>query len=286
MTRTNHYHARQQQHATTLDLHGDNPSTGRILESDLARTSKRAPLRPSALSNPDRLAASVDKILDSCLAKSTLDGYASADSRFHDYCDAENIDRARRFPTDETVLAAYAASFAGNAAGKTAASAMAALKAWHGLHNQPWHGSARLLYVLRAVTNLAPASSKKPQRPGVDRKAIIALYEGLNLNEPFDAAVYAAAATAFWGQCRLGELMGTSRVRHNPIVFPSRSSTSIITSSTSFFDVRLPRTKTSQLAGEQIRITSQHGRADPIYAFRNHLYINNHFPPSSHIFSF
>ncbi|KAF8595634.1 hypothetical protein BDV93DRAFT_456389 [Ceratobasidium sp. AG-I] len=244
------------------------------------------PLRPSALANSDQLAAAVDKALDSCLAKSTLDGYASAVARFQEYCDAKGVEDKLRFPTAESILSAYAASFAGVAAGKTAASAISALKTWHALHNQPWQGSTRLTYVLRAVSNLAPATSKKPPRAGVDRNAINILHECLDLTDPFDAAVYAVAVLAFWGQCRLGELLGTSRIRHDASALPSRSSIAPVTPTSKSITLSLPRTKTFQTTGEKLFISTQHGRADPIYALRNHLYVNKTLPPNSHLFSY
>jgi hypothetical protein len=69
------------------------------------------------------------------------------------------------------------------------------------MHNLPWEGSARIAYVLRAVANQAPPSSKKPPRAAVDQNTINVLHDGLDLTDPFDAAVYAMATTAFWGQC-------------------------------------------------------------------------------------
>ncbi|KAJ7730504.1 hypothetical protein B0H14DRAFT_2998932, partial [Mycena olivaceomarginata] len=37
-----------------------------------------------------------------------------------------------------------------------------------------------------------------------------ALYEGLDFTSPRDVAVFAAACVAFWGQCRLGEILPVS----------------------------------------------------------------------------
>lgn len=256
----------------------------------LRRPQGRPPATPSFLPSlaavPNPFLSDVNRVLDSCLAKSTLSGYAAAVTRFWAFCDAARIEIGRRFPTEEEVLAAYAASFASFSSGSTAASAFAALKTWHALHNKPWAGGPRLNYVLRGVTNLAPVTSKKVPRKGIDRHDLCTLHDALDLSNPFDAAVYAAATIAFWAQCRLGELLGSARLKHDPSRFPSRSSISGTPISGASTFLHLPRTKTAQRSGEKVYITVQHGRADPIYALANHLRVNSRISSSAHLFAF
>jgi hypothetical protein len=164
---------------------------------------------------------------------------------------------------------------------------MAALKTWHALHNAHWASGPRLNYVLRAVTNLAPASSTKPKRTGVSRNDPKTPHSGLDINTPFDAAVFTAATMAFWGQLRLGEILGSSRLKHNPACFPSRSSIPPRRTGISTLSIQLPCTKTSQQKGERVLITTQLGIDDPIAAFTNHLRVNSAGVPSTaHLFAF
>ena len=84
---------------------------------------------------------------------------------------------------------------------------ISALKAWHTAHNVEWKGSTQLQYVLNGVHNLAPGTSRRPPRPPINATMLIKLVQVLDLNSPLDAAIAACATTAFWGQCRLGELL-------------------------------------------------------------------------------
>ena len=140
-------------------------------------------------------------------SKTTLGRYTGAIQQYIDFCITENIPENLRFPADEFVLCAFAASSAGKHAGSTPRARLSAIKAWHLAHNMEWKGSSRLRYVLNGVSNLAPGSSHRPPRPPINSKMLTQLVSYLDLKLPFDAAVAACAAVAFWGQCRLGELL-------------------------------------------------------------------------------
>ena len=71
-------------------------------------------------------------------------------------------------------------------------------------------GSTRLRYVLNGVHNRAPGSSRRPPRPPINATMLIRLVQDLDFSSPLDTAVAACAATAFWGQCCLGELLPSS----------------------------------------------------------------------------
>ncbi|KDN36645.1 hypothetical protein RSAG8_10687, partial [Rhizoctonia solani AG-8 WAC10335] len=222
--------------------------------------------KPSSLA-PNHSYSLLDKALNHALAPRTLSNYTSAVTRFTSWCDNNQVPVCDRFPATDSTLSRYAASFAGSAAGSTAANAISALKTWHALNGAPWNGGPQLPLVLRGVANLAPESSRRPERPGVSRDMLIQLYERLDHKNPLHAAVFAAATVAFWGQCRLGELLGTSRRVHNPKTYPSRSSLA----STPIRDIVIPH---------------QIGPADPIRALSNHLEVNCDAKPWDHLFAF
>ena len=140
-------------------------------------------------------------------ATSTFKRYAGAVDQFIRFCDMEGIPDHLRFPADEFVLCAFVASSMRRHSVNTPHNRLAALKAWHVVHNMEWKGSSRLRYVLNGVHNLAPDSSRCLPRPPVNAIMISQLVQRLDPNSPVDVAVAAGATTAFWGQGRLGELL-------------------------------------------------------------------------------
>jgi hypothetical protein len=235
---------------------------------------------------PNQSLSMLDEALRHALAPKTVTNYTSAITRFTIWCNDNQIPLGDRFPATDTVLSHYAASFAGNAAGSTAANALAVLKTWHAFNGAPWNGGPQLPLVLRGVSNLAPEGSRKPERPGVSLNMMAELHEHLDLSKPLDAAVFAAATTAFWGQCRLGELLGTSRRRHNPKIHPSRGSLVSKPTKGVSATLKLPFTKTAGICGQDIVIPHQMGSADPIRAMINHFKVNCGTKAQDHLFAF
>ncbi|CCO34373.1 hypothetical protein RSOLAG1IB_12156 [Rhizoctonia solani AG-1 IB] len=256
-----------------------------------------APLGPISLHTPYNPASGIPyatyarvqritSVASCALADSTRRGYEAGIRRFLSYCAEHEVPAHLQFPADEIILSGYAASFAHRLGGSTAENAIAALKTWHAINNAPWRGGLRLTYTLKGVTRLAPASSLKPARPGVSLAHMETLARGLRLDVPLDAAVFAAAAVAFWCIVRVGELLGTSRRIHRPELFPSRHSLIGTPTNGEALYIHLPRTKTSQLSGAKIRVLQQRGVCDPFYALKNHIRVNNAVGPGDHLFSY
>ena len=107
------------------------------------------------------------------------------------------------------------------------------------------------------------------------------LIEGLNINSPFDAAV---AAIAFWGQCRLGELLPSSSSPLLPILLPVQSDFKKSLRNPHSYILHLPHTKT-HYHGQDVVLVDQRLPINPISLLRNHFHINN-IPYDSHIFSY
>ena len=215
-------------------------------------------------------------------AGSTVKRYSGSIRQFIRFCDAEGIPENMRFPADEFVLCAFAASSAGIHAGSTPRARLSALKAWHIAHNIQWKGSARLRYVLNGVHNLAPLGSRHPPRPPITAKMISQLVDHLDLDSPLDAAVAACATTAFWGQCRLGELLPLSFSNSLTTPFPTRSSFKRSVHNPLSCILHLPRTKTHH-HGQDVVLVDQPIPSNPITLLKRQLRINN--PPNdSHLF--
>ena len=217
-------------------------------------------------------------------ANSTVKRYSSAIQLYLRFCDMERIPQNLRFPADEFVLCAFAASSIGQHSSSTPRSRLSALKAWHVAHNIEWKGSPRLRYVLNGVHKRAPGSSKRRPRPPINAKMLSQLVENLDLNSPFDATVAACATTAFWGQCRLGELIPTSAAVLVSTPFPTRAGFNRSVRNPQSCLLHLPRTKTHH-HGQDVVLVDQRAPVNPISLLKNHLRVNN-VPRDTPLFSY
>jgi hypothetical protein len=208
--------------------------------------------------------------LENGWAKSTLAGYARHVTHFLDFCKREQVPSALQFPADEFVLCAYAASDVGLVSASTIQNRLSALKAWHNAHGAPWNGGLRLQVVTNGTKNLAPSSSKKPPRPPVTVAMLQRLFDGLDLTKPLDAAVAACASLAFWGQCRLGELLPPSASDLSTTARPARSHFAHSSRSMGSYTLDLPQMKTSR-SGEKVVLVPRSDSLDPISHVHTHL---------------
>jgi hypothetical protein len=215
-------------------------------------------------------------------APSTLYHYKNVLRRFQAFCEMESVPQDLRFPSDERVLCAFAASSAGSQSGSTARNNIAALKAWHHANGLEWEAGRRLQYILNGVDSLTPSSSVRRQRRPVTAQMLGTLSQKLDATDELDITTLAIALTAFWGQCRLGEILPTSlasSIDH----LPRRSG--IITTFTpdKAFKIHLPRTKTKK-HGDEIILVAQRTPIDPVRTIQIHL-DQEPAEPSSLLFS-
>ena len=110
------------------------------------------------------------------------------------------------------------------------------------------------------------------------------LIDNLDLNSPFDAAVAACAVTAFWGQCRLGELLPShaSDLLSNP--FPTRADFKYSIRNPLSCLLHLPCTKTHQ-HGQDVVLVDQYDPINPISLLKNHIRVNS-IPKSDFLFTY
>lgn len=214
----------------------------------------------------------VSRAIQKSWANSTLKRYSGAIKQFIRFCEAEGVPERLRFPADEFVLCAFAASSFGRHAGGTPRSRLSALKAWHAAHNVKWNGSARLRFVLNGVRNSAPSLSKRPPRPPINATMLVLLIQNLDLNSPLDAAIAACAVVAFWGQCRVGELLPLSSLLPLPPL-PTRSDFKRSIRNPHSCILRLPSTKTHR-AGQDVVLVDQHSPINPISLLKNHIRVS------------
>ncbi|KAJ7103266.1 hypothetical protein B0H15DRAFT_1017052 [Mycena belliarum] len=219
-----------------------------------------------------------DKIqiaIQNAWAQPTLKKYGASLEAFLRFCDKENIPDSQRLPAGEVLLCAFAASRAGEIAGSTARDAIAAVKAWHVVHDADWNGGLRLKYTLRGVEHLAPSTSKHDERPPVTAAMLDILERKLDHSDPKDAAVFAAACCAFWGQADLGELLSTAQGSYKQGRIPLGSDLKPPPTRLGSRILRLPYTESKGARGEDAMICRQQGPSDPIRALANHTAIND-----------
>jgi hypothetical protein len=173
-------------------------------------------------------------------------------------------------------------------AGSTAQNRISAVRAWHIANDAPWLGAIRLNYVLNGVENLTPNSARRPLRPPVTRVMIELLDAKLNHRDTLDICVLAAAKTAFWGQCRLAEILSAAATK-----LPSAAKSQVslrahlqapCTSAGSRM-LHLPQTKKNRNKGEDIMLCRQKGASDAIDTLVEHLALNI-FPDKYPLFSY
>ncbi|KAJ7747966.1 hypothetical protein DFH07DRAFT_802895 [Mycena maculata] len=226
--------------------------------------------------------AKVHHAIQNAWAESTLKKYNQGLKAFLRFCDTEQINPDQRLPADEFLLCAFAASRAGEIAGVTARGAVAAVKAWHIINNAEWRGGIRLRYTLRGVENLGP--SKHDQRPPVTEAMLRALDKDLDHGDPKDAAVFATACCAYWGQIRLGEILSETQGSFIAGRIPLASNLGPPSTPAGSRVLRLPYTKTKGNKGDDAMLCRQRSTSDPINAIEEHLKINS-IPPELPLFS-
>jgi hypothetical protein len=226
----------------------------------------------------------VTQAIRSGWAGSTIKRYSGAIKHYITFCDAEGVPAHLRFPADEFVLCAFAASSIGRHTRSTPSNRLSALKAWHIAHNLEWKGSSRLRYVLNGVHNLAPSSARRPPRPPINAKMVSQLLEHLDPNSSLDVAIAACATTAFWGQCRLGELLPPSSSVLLSTSLPTRAAFKKSPRNPHAFVLHLPSTKTHR-HGQDVVLVSQKPPFNPISLMCRHLQVND-IPNDTHLFSY
>jgi hypothetical protein len=234
------------------------------------------------------------EVLLASLDEQTHITYAAGLLRFHQFADRVGLPEDDRMPASGITLAAFAADSAGDVSGKTIANWLAGIHAWHRINLAPWHGDETLSAVRRAVKKLTPSTSVQPKRPPATVQHMHALVRGLDLSNSRDVAIFAAAVCAFWGCCRLGELLVKSASGFNSHKHVARGSRAALAaafttleSGATFVKIHIPWTKTTAEDGADLIFTKRRGNPScPVTAFQHHLKVNERVPPSAPLFAF
>lgn len=157
-------------------------------------------------------------------AGGTRGSYSSGLLIFHAYCDLRQVPERERCPAHQSLVLAFIAACAGSYSGLALANNLYAIQAWHMLHGQKWDMTqTEVQAALDGAAALAPATSKRKKREPFTTDLISRLAEGLDLDNPLDAAVNACLKVAFWSMARLGELTVRSIKAFDPDIHVKRS---------------------------------------------------------------
>jgi hypothetical protein len=168
---------------------------------------------------------------------------------------------------------------------------MAGLRFWHVFNGATWHGEdcEMLAKVKAGVSRMTPTSSKRKKRPPVTVEHMHALFNGLDLTDAFDSAVFACATAAFSGCNRLGELIILTPNTFNPKKHVSRGtkcSFGRVRNGVEFLNFHIPWTKTTKEEGADIILTAVAGPLNPVAAFRHHIEANTSVPDEAPLFAY
>ncbi|KAJ7652617.1 hypothetical protein B0H17DRAFT_1214879 [Mycena rosella] len=210
------------------------------------------------------------------LDEGTRSNYGAGLLRFTQFCDVLAIREEARMPASAHL---------------TLNNWLAGLKTWHDINGAEWNGdSPQMRRVKAGVKKLVPATSKRAKRPPVTLEHMYALYLSLDLTNCKDAAIWVVACVAFWGCCRLGELLPSNKAAFHPshhvtrgeqVHFETENGGKAV--STGF---HIPWTKVTKEEGADICVSEPETALSTQYAMRQHLHANKNVPAYASLFAF
>jgi hypothetical protein len=214
--------------------------------------------------------------------------YGAGLLRFTQFCDEHAISEQARMPASSILLSAFIAEHSGSRNGKTIRLWLDGLRLWHMYNLAEWHGESAWVQSSMKAADRLGVSHSCPARGPITAKHLHALRKALVISQPRDAAIWAAATSAFFGCRRLGELLPRSRNEFSNVRQASRGCR--ISSSTSngrrVLGFHLPWTKTTSIRGGECILTATGDELCPVTALENHLKVNSGIPLDASLFAF
>ncbi|KAI5822087.1 hypothetical protein K523DRAFT_318639 [Schizophyllum commune Tattone D] len=234
------------------------------------------------------------KFLSKILARyedSTLTSYGAGPLRFTQWCDRNGISESLRMPADRILLGVFCADMHEGGTGARIRNWMCGLQLWHHINGAPWEGDDFLVQTVLKTADKEGKIFSRPLRNPVELTHLRALRAALDLSQPRDAAIWAAAVVAFWGCRRLGELLPCANRKYDPKYHPARNTrmSREVVNGLRTVNFHIPFTKTTGTDGARCRISSVpdiYADVCPVWALDNHLAVNSGLPDTSHLFAF
>jgi hypothetical protein len=223
----------------------------------------------------------IGEVMELVWEPSTLESYGSGLLTYHVWCDVRVIPEEQRAPLSPIVAAAFVSTLAGAYSWKTIRNYFYGVRAWHIFHGVKWEmNEPEMEALLKAAEKATPESSKRKKRTPYTLPFVLAIRAQLNLDNPFEAAVYACLTTVFYACARVGEFTvpTLTAFKANSHVKPSNVTSERDRNGLESTAFQLPRTKTST-HGESVSWSRQNGDTDPEKALAHHLLVNQ--PPQN-----
>ncbi|KAJ7697728.1 hypothetical protein B0H17DRAFT_928198 [Mycena rosella] len=218
-------------------------------------------------------------------------GYGAGLRKFHLFCDIFSIPETARLPASFELLHSFAlwaatdpTMVAPSVLGDTPFEPvsvdtvnkyLSAVRAWHIAQGWPPPLTEadldRIAWSLRGLRNLQGNRRKHPVRPPITLAMMRVLRLVLDLDDPFDACIWAMATCAFWGMMRFGEVSVTSRLAFDPAKNLTRKGVffGYDLDNNPYARLDLPAAKTAQAGEIQSVIIVPQGDLFPLAALRN-----------------
>ncbi|KZV60270.1 DNA breaking-rejoining enzyme [Peniophora sp. CONT] len=212
------------------------------------------------------------------MAKITLQtrgNYAAGLLRYAQFCNTLGVEEEDRFPVTQERMAMFITYQTGK--GADAGHFVDGLRMWMLINGVEWTRGPLVNAALGAHQNFVPADARRPPRPPVTPEHLEALRERLDFEDPMHCAVFAAACVAFWGVCRLGEVIPSGGVfdaeRHvarSAVKFEQLDQAANGMKTLTF---HIPFDKVKKRAGADIVLMNVKGKTSPIRALQWHLQV-------------
>ncbi|VDC01640.1 unnamed protein product [Peniophora sp. CBMAI 1063] len=219
--------------------------------------------------------------------------YGSALRKYHLFCDHFSIPEADRLPASFALLNSFVLWCAADpdpadrvladgvtifepVSPDTVSKYLSGIRAWHLAQGWPPPladvDQALIRWHLRGLAIMQAGKRKRPPRPPVTIRMLAALRESLDLSDPFQACVWAAACCAFWGMMRFGEVSVKSRTDFAPSRHLTRGDVELSTDTfgNTVVMLHLPSAKTAAPGEVQtVHIVDQPGPLSVVAALAN-----------------
>ena len=230
----------------------------------------------------------IREVLAGAYSDSTKATYGTGLLVFQVYCDKKGISEQQRVPCGQTLLAGFISTLIGDYSAQAIENYTYGLRAWHTIHRIPWEiNTVELQTLFASAAKNQPPKSEKAQKPPCTIEDLVAIRDNLNLDNPFDAAVFACLTTTFWAAARLGEFTVKRLDNFNPEHHAKRSNLDMDVTDRHGNEVTtifIPWTKASKSQGEELNWAAQpQSGVDPKRAMQKHLELNE-FDNGLHLF--
>jgi hypothetical protein len=222
-----------------------------------------------------RLQQKIFEHLFQATADSTQQSYGMGILCFTQFCDHEQMSENLCMPASSTLLSAFIADAIGTCTGECIHNWLSSLCLWHLFNCAEWHGKDSWVCSLQKTADKAGIPFKCPLCNPIIGNHLACLRDNLNLASPHGASIWAAALTAFWGCCRLGELLIHSSFSPTHNIARNTCLLTIFVNGKKMISFHLPWTKTTGIAGGDCILTATNNCFCPVWALKNHLKLNH-----------